>query len=418
MDSEQRKVIVAIPTSGSDGRQRLAGIYRYLGENQYWEIQLYRSQNELSDSLIHKSIKDGVNGFIFAMPYSGQTLRTLMETGLPVVVMTDAERIDATTPLLRRFFVDNAAIGKAAAHFFQSLGRFETFAYIPDTYCSIWSQERESAFFANLPKRIQRSTFKHSIDVPACRQWPQDHLKEFLLGLPKPAAVFAANDNYAIQIINAARSAGLAVPVQVSVLGVDNDELLTQGIPITLSSIEPDFNEAGYRAAEALEQMMAAGKKIGARESTSKFHLYGIKNIIARQSTGFLSPSSQLVSDAERLIKSESVTLDSSRDVARRLRVSRSLLDLRFREILGHSVGESIRKTRLKHVKTLLETTRKPITQIGIECGFQNANYLKYLFKTRYGVTMREWRKANKRPLVKNHATTMAPPPTTQGTSD
>ena len=154
MDSEQRKVIVAIPTSGSDGRQRLAGIYRYLGENQYWEIQLYRSQNELSDSLIHKSIKDGVDGFIFAMPYSGQTLRALMETGLPVVVMTDAERIDATTPLLRRFFVDNAAIGKAAAHFFQSLGRFETFAYIPDTYCSIWSQERESAFFANLPNEF------------------------------------------------------------------------------------------------------------------------------------------------------------------------------------------------------------------------------------------------------------------------
>lgn len=86
---------------------------------------------------------------------------------------------------------------------------------------------------------------------------------------------------------------------------------------------------------------------------------------------------------------------DDVQDVADYLNVSRSLLDLRFREHLGESVYASILNVRLEEVKRQLRTTSDQIGQIAVDCGWENPASLKNLFKRLYGVSMRDWRNTN-----------------------
>ena len=82
----------------------------------------------------------------------------------------------------------------------------------------------------------------------------------------------------------------------------------------------------------------------------------------------------------------------SVEDVARHLKVSRRLIDLRFRELQGTTIGETVIALRLAEVKRLLRATKEPIDAIAAQCGYANANYLKNLFKRRFAMSMREFR--------------------------
>ena len=79
-------------------------------------------------------------------------------------------------------------------------------------------------------------------------------------------------------------------------------------------------------------------------------------------------------------------------DVAAHLHVSRSLLDLRFRELQGESVHDAIQSKRLGEVKRRLLSTRDSIEKISADCGWDNINSLKNLFRKATGKSMREWR--------------------------
>ena len=78
----------------------------------------------------------------------------------------------------------------------------------------------------------------------------------------------------------------------------------------------------------------------------------------------------------------------------RHLGCSRRLADLRFRELQGTSIGEMLITTRLEEVKWMLRSTKEPVDAIAAECGFSNPNYLKNLFKKRFNMTMRDYRKS------------------------
>ena len=72
--------------------------------------------------------------------------------------------------------------------------------------------------------------------------------------------------------------------------------------------------------------------------------------------------------------------------------VSRSLLNLRFRQIAGKSILEDILDVRLSEVKRLLGNTNRRIGQIGHDCGFNDPDNLKRLFRKRFGMSMRDYR--------------------------
>jgi LacI family transcriptional regulator len=80
-----------------------------------------------------------------------------------------------------------------------------------------------------------------------------------LAKLPRPTAVFAANDCVAAEITDACHELDIAVPDEIAVLGVGNDERLCEAASVPISSVALDLEEMAYRAAEALDEIMRGG---------------------------------------------------------------------------------------------------------------------------------------------------------------
>lgn len=304
-----------------------------------------------------------------------------MTTGLAV-------GLNAKRPRTSFSLVDNDAIGVAAAKHFLELGLFASFAYVHDARVSNWSTERLAGFTRALAsKRRQSLVFSDpTVKGDTIDLLPRESLARFLNGLPRPAAVFAANDTIAEQVNGICELNGIRVPSQISVLGVDNDELLCTHARPKLSSIEPDFNAAGYSAAEMLDGMMRG------RFKRSRTLRTGVLRVITRGSTAPLTPATRIVSDAVSFIRSRVFDGISSRDVIAHLKISRSLANLRFREIQGESIGDTIIRLRLDEAERLLKETDWPLKRIAAECGYSNPDVFRNLFRSRRGKSMSAFR--------------------------
>ena len=95
-----------------------------------------------------------------------------------------------------------------------------------------------------------------------------------------------------------------------------------------------------------------------------------------------------------------SIRLDFERAgfLAARFRVSRNLFDLRFREAVGHSPLDEILHVRLERACTLLAHTNTAIGAVPALCGFRCDRTLDALFRSRFGMSMRDWRRKNALP--------------------
>jgi len=160
---------------------------------------------------------------------------------------------------------------------------------------------------------------------------------------------------------------------------VDNDELLCNSSRPTLSSIQPDHEGLGRFGAEMLDCLMA-GRKIPKRIPTS----VRSTGVIERDSTRIVPPAGYIVREALAFIKSNATKGIGVDDVVRHLGVSRRLLYLRFRQMHGKSIHETILDTRLALARQKLAKTTLSLAQIATECGFGSANRLSHLFYERF----------------------------------
>ena len=119
----------------------------------------------------------------------------------------------------------------------------------------------------------------------------------------------------------------------------------------------------------------------------------GVKAVIHRESTAELSTSGKLVQKAVAYIRHHALEGIGVADVVAHLQVSRRLADLRFRELQHSSIGEEITRVRLAEVQRRLRATKEPIDAIAVQCGYANPNYLKNLFRKRFSMSMRDFRK-------------------------
>jgi LacI family transcriptional regulator len=215
----------------------------------------------------------------------------------------------------------------------------------------------------------------------------QEYMRAWLTALTKPCGLMAAMDIRGKQVLDTCALAGIRVPEEISVVGVDNDETICENTTPTLSSVLPDFEGAGYMAAELLDRLMRSSKRQAVRLT------YDVKRIVHRLSSQDMKQSSRLAVSAMEFIRLNACAGITVTDVVRYLNVSRRFAELRFREARGHSILDEIQSHRLDRVRALLRETDLPIGEIGERCGYLTETYLKTLFKKRFGVTMRDYRK-------------------------
>jgi transcriptional regulator GlxA family with amidase domain len=123
-----------------------------------------------------------------------------------------------------------------------------------------------------------------------------------------------------------------------------------------------------------------------------RLRMVGIRSIVHRESTTAHSKAGRLVQKILAYINAEAVTGIGVEDVAAKFKVSRSLLEMRFRELQGESVYEAMLRIRLDEVKRRLRHTDETIAEITAACGWKNIAPPKTLFKKRFGMSMREYR--------------------------
>ncbi len=390
-------IVVASILSEPAGQRKFAGLFAYLGAEHRWNLRVLRDQDEITAFFSNRDAAiPQVDGVIYSGRYVPSVFKTLAALKCPVVVMeNESPELAKRKHDLAVIRNDADEIAKAAVKTFIEMGRFATFAFVNDRRGHEWSGRRERAFRSAVKAKMAAGVRVYGpsgLDADKDRRF----LAEFLRGLDYPAAVLAAHDSRASEIVAAAKEAKVSVPGKVSVIGIDNDPYVCDSVSPGISSIEPDYHAEGKAAAELLDRMMNSRTPKGTRQ-----FFFGVKRVVLRESTPHLPPSRSLVSRAREFIEKHAAEGVTPNDVARYLGVSRPLLDLRFRETQKTSVGRLITRTKLSEVARKLRETRLSIAGIQETCGFKNANALKNLFKRHYGMSMRDYRaRSTKRPFI------------------
>lgn len=385
-----RRVVVALRMAGIAGQDKLNGIFDYLSAGRRWQLIIYRTKHEFTAEVVKHELSRGTDGFIVGIPGTEDALGVLAATDIPTVVMNvSGGGIEKRTKNIAFVKSDSQAVGREAAHALLRQGVYKSYGYAGYRTDDDWSRERGTAFRDALD---EAGFVGRMMDITHFKDKVEDKstVVEWLKALPKPCGIFAACDDRAFEILDICNEIGLKVPAEVGILGVNNDPILCENSDPKLSSIQPNFIEEGRLAAELLEQMMSGGTIPADR----RLRKVGIRAIIHRQSTVAQSVAGKLVQKVLAYIARDAVKGIGVEDVARRFKVSRSLLELRFRQLQGESVYEAMLRVRLEEVKRRLRQTKDPIAQITADCGWENPTPPKALFKRHFGISMRDYRKS------------------------
>jgi LacI family transcriptional regulator len=365
-------VAVLVDTSRSYGRDIVRGIRRYVAENGPWS--LYLEPRDLR-SQFPAWLKDWKGDGILSRTVDETLLGHLKATKLPVV--------ELRTTVLKHPFpyvgMDNSVIGTRVAQHLRDRG-FQHFACVLDDSENFFI-ERSTLF----TQTVGGMGFECQVFHSKHQNWEQHQrdLAAWLRELPKPAGVFAVNDQMGFWVLDAARRAGIAVPEEVAVVGAENDNMLCETASPPLSSVRLRGQMVGYHAAKLLDEWMA-GKRL---PKPGERHHHPPGDIVVRQSSDIVAVNDARIAAALRFIRQHATEQIDVPRVAREVALSRSALERRMKALIGRSPGEEINRMRFAAVEKLLTETDLTLDAIAMRCGFTHPQYMAEAFRKRHGVT-------------------------------
>ena len=360
-----------IEKSRTFGRGLLRGITRYCGIHGPWLFcerpEFYRGTTKSLAGWIKSMGADGIIGHI-----ADEKIADLSAAmGIPAVFCGIKTPVSNTCSII----TDSHVIGEMAADYFMGRG-FRRFAFygFDDMY---WSRDRCAAFEKHLAQAgYELYVYKQRKTVRKKRNESQA-IAEWLKSLPKPIALMTCNDDRSKDALAACGIAGIQVPDDVAVLGVDNDDLICMVSFPELSSIALDTEKAGYEAAQLLDKLMTGETFDKAQSTISVAPQY----VVTRQSTDVLAIRDRCVAAAVRFIREHRCERIQVSEVADAAGVSRRLLQQRFSSELGHSVHEEIRRIRIEQMARMLVTTDLSVSQIANLLGYSYVRNISRWFR-------------------------------------
>lgn len=374
------KVALLVETSNSYARGLLRGIVSYVREHRSWS--LFLSEHNRGDKPPRWLTRWNGDGII-ARIENTNIAEALRHLHVPIVDVSAARLI----PSLPWFETDDGAIANLAAEHLLERG-FKFFAYCGDSRFN-WSNWR-CEHFQNCIRRNERDCFIYNPRYSPNAEEQIDEIAAWIGKLPKPIGIMACYDLRGQQILNACRQIDIAVPDDVAVIGVDNDDLLCELSDPPLSSVIPNTHRTGYEAARLLDEMMR-GKKVIAQT-----HLIPPVGVATRQSTDVLAIDDRNVARAVHYIRQHACTGITVQDVLKAVPQSRRLLESRFRKLIGRTPHEEILRVKLDRVKQFLTETDLSLEQIADRTGFSHVEYLTVAFKREVGMPPSKFRSVNR----------------------
>ena len=391
MNNATKRIVVAFRLAGEPGRRKLDGFFRHISDRRLdWRLQFVRIREDFNAEFVSSFPERGIDGVVYSLPDARDGAEALARLDIPTVALDVFDESVMHDRRKNLIYIAGSCddIGRTAARHFLSQGLYRSYAFVPDLAGHAWSRQRGEAFADEMKRNgfdvaVYRTRGK-GYDLPKLRAWIEE--------LPRPAGIFAAFDDRAVQVLEACRDAGLDVPHQIAVIGVDNDEMICPHTTPPLTSVQPDHARIGALAAEKLADMMD-GRRLARPERIK----VGVKRIEVRESTSPVTQSGRLVQRALAFIAAHYAEAIRTRDVVRELKCSRRLADLRFSELQGESIGKAILHTRLEAVRRMLVATNDTMENIAAACGFRKVDRMRAAFKSRYGVAPSEYRSVKTR---------------------
>lgn len=375
----KKKVALLIETSNRYGRDLLYGIRDWIREHENWGIRLVsHDRGESIPGWLKNWHGDGVIARVDSLEISAQ----LKASGLPVVDVSDERKLSDFPSV----GIDNRAVAELAFAHLTDKG-FRSLAYCGDPRF-LWSQERKEAFLhLAASKKVECQVFSELETGKIGSEEEIQKLARWLRELTKPVGVFACYDSRAQQVIEACLDANLQVPDEVSVLGVDNDEVLCELCTPPLSSIQLNARKAGFEAASLLSAVMEG------RSPRSNRRLVVPVTVIERQSSDPIAVSDPQIAAALGFIRQHACEGINIKDVLRAVPMSRTLFAIRFKKLVGRTPHEHIIKVRLDASINLLLTTELSVEAIAEVSGFSRAAYFSTVFHREKGMTPSAFRR-------------------------
>lgn len=284
-------------------------------------------------------------------------------------------------------YSDAKNIGQLAARELLALNA-TNYAYVPFTDNLRWSIERGREFAAALKlNRVRCHIFRKERKEVADDVYLQE-LGRWIRELPKPAAVFAANDYISELVVGCARKSGFSVPDDIAVMGVDNDEDICLRCTPSLSSIKPDHERAGYLAASLLRDLIRSLRR------PPKSHTFGALAVFHRSSTRALRRHDERTVKIVEIVRKQAASSITVEQLARDFGVTRRLIEMRFREATGHSIRDEIQFIRLERAKVLLSQGGTCLAEIAAAAGYPSVQAFRKTFTAATGKSPLNWRKA------------------------
>jgi len=289
-----------------------------------------------------------------------------------------------------RVLEDHEHAAKLAADHLLTRG-FTNFCFYSDD--NNWSyRERGQGFSQALAARGHHCAWLHWPESPAYatgkqewqrkRKWLATQMKQ----AAKPLAVFAANDQQALDVLESCESVGIKIPEEVAILGTENHLLAPDAMHTPLSSVDTNLEVMGYRGAELLEQLMA-GKPAPAGPVRVP-----AAGVIVRKSTDILTIKHLGVARSLRFIWEHGHEPISIQDLVRVSSMSRRGMHKAFVEHLGRTPGQELQRVRIDHAQKLLTHTTQKIESIAHDSGYQSINSFCVAFKRATGMSAKQFR--------------------------
>lgn len=367
-----------IESSRESGRKLIAGITDYARHFGPWHFH-WQPQGVAA-----LSTPIGENPFDGILVRDMADVQSFVDQGVPTVAFKyGKERLPGTIVVN----ADDRGIGEAVARHFLQRG-FQHFAFYGQN--TAWAAMRGNCFAETL-KAAGFEVQMHWTNVSGIESRNDEaevkRVCKWLCCLPKPVALMAANDDIGHTLVQLCQLAGVRVPDDCAVVGVDNDLVVCGVCNPPLSSIPLDQQQTGYRAAAALDRMMRG-------ESPESWELTaGVGSVVVRESSDIFAVKDVAVSKALRFIQENAHRQVSVDEIAKASGLFRRGLERRFREHLSQSIQKRYRAVRATHLAKLIAESSLSLEAISEQCGFAEPSHLSRFFSKERGESPSAYRK-------------------------
>lgn len=382
----RQKILVCISLASTALRNFFSGILRYADERTNWDIRVPFEPGDLTASLLDESHKNGIMGIILATPGIVDFDR-LNRSQIPLVAFGgEWPELEQRKVNFAHVRLDAFAHGVVGAKHLLNCRCYSSYGFVRSRFEYNWSRLRQEGFVETM-RTAGEKPFCYELPPGETQMHDMTALCDWLMTLPKPAAVMADDDMRAAQVVAACHDGGMSVPRDVAVLGVDDDPYYTLHTHPPLSSVLPEHSEAGYLSARELDRLIKSKET----QTIPKRFFISPKSVVARESTRPVSASVSLARRAVAFIQSNAPNGIKVIDVVHHLRCSRRIAEARFKQVKKQTIADFITECRLNEVKQRLSSSAT-VAEIAVQCGFKSPAHLSRLFKQRIGQSISDWR--------------------------